>query len=76
MYTEQDVYKGILNDDLDLYTVMYYSQNSAEQAVAEKLQHRYNDIAVDHFLHPDDDFEKILDIIGEELYDEYGYLIE
>ena len=76
MVTEQDVYKGILNDELDLYMVMYHSRNSTEQAVAEELQERYNDIAVERFLHPDDDFEKILDIIGDELYEEYGYLVE
>lgn len=76
MYTEQDVYKGILNDELDLYMVMYHSRNSTELAVAEELQRRYDDIAVDRFLHPDDDFEKILDIIGDELYDEYGYLVK
>lgn len=76
MVTEQDVYKGILNDELDLYMVMYHSRNSTEQAVAEELQERYNDIVVERFLHPDDDFEKILDIIGDELYEEYGYLVE
>ena len=76
MITEQDVYKGILNDELDLYMVMYHSRNSTEQAVAEELQERYNDIVVERFLHPDDDFEKILDIIGDELYEEYGYLVE
>lgn len=76
MVTEQDVYRGILNDELDLYMVMYHSRNSTELAVAEQLQERYNDIAVDRFLHPDDDFEKILDIIGDELYAEYGYLVE
>lgn len=76
MVTEQDVYKGILNDELDLYMVMYHSRNSTEQAVAEELQERYNDVVVERFLHPDDDFEKILDIIGDELYEEYGYLVE
>lgn len=75
MVTEQDVYRGILNDKLDLYMVMYHSRNSTELAVAEKLQERYNDIAVDHFLHPDDDFEKILDIIGDEIYEEYKHLV-
>lgn len=76
MVTEQDVYKAILKDELDLYMVMYHSCNSTEQAVAEELQERYNDIVIENFLHPDDDFEKILDIIGDELYEEYGYLVE
>lgn len=75
MVTEQDVYKGILNDELDLYMVMYHSRNSTEQAVAEELQERYNDISINNFLHPDDDFEDILNIIADELYDEYKHLV-
>lgn len=74
MITEEDVYKGILNDELDLYMVMYHSRNSTEQTVAKELQSRYDDIAVERYLHPDDDFEKILDIIGDELYEEYKHL--
>jgi hypothetical protein len=75
MVTEEDVYKGILSDSLDLYMVMYHSQNATEQLVANKLQDRYNDIAIDNFLHPDDDFEDILNIIGDELYEEYKHLV-
>ena len=74
MVTEEDVYKGILNDELDLYMVMYHSRNSTERIVAEELQERYNDVAINNFLHPDDDFEKILDIIADQLYEEYKHL--
>ena len=75
MVTKEDVYKGILNDELDLYTVMYHSRNSTEQIVADQLQERYNNIAIDRYLHPDDDFEDILNIIADELYEEYKHLV-
>jgi hypothetical protein len=32
----------------------------------------YDDVALDHQLHPDDDFEKILDIVADQLDNDYG----
>jgi hypothetical protein len=32
----------------------------------------YNDVSIDNGLHPDDDFEKILDIVADQLAADYG----
>jgi hypothetical protein len=44
----------------------------SEQYVSKIMQDMYNDISIDQRLHPDDDFEQILDIVIDRLADDYG----
>jgi hypothetical protein len=44
----------------------------AEATAAKIIQQMYDDVAIDHHLHPDDDFEKILDIVADQLDNDYG----
>jgi hypothetical protein len=39
--------------------------------VSEKLQDMYDNASIDYKLHPDDDFEKIIDIIADQLAQDY-----
>jgi hypothetical protein len=58
--------------DLDAYDVMNHPKTPAEQEAAKVMQSMYDDVAIDHHLHPDDDFEKILDIVCDQLEQQYG----
>jgi len=58
--------------ELDIYDVMTNPKNPAEVTAAKIIQQMYDDVAIDHGLHPDDDFEPILDIVADQLADEYG----
>lgn len=58
--------------DLDAYDVMTNPKNPAEATAAKIIQQMYDDVAIDHHLHPDDDFEQILDIVTDHLDKDYG----
>ena len=58
--------------ELDIYDVMTNPKNPAEATAAKIIQQMYDDVAIDHHLHPDDDFEKILDIVADQLAADYG----
>lgn len=66
------IFQSLANGDMDIYTVMNNPQGAEEAYVAEKLQDMYDNVSVDYRLHPDDDFEQIIDIIGNQLADDYG----
>jgi hypothetical protein len=58
--------------ELDIYDVMTNPKTPAEAVAAKTIQQMYDDVAIDHHLHPDDDFEKILDIVADQLDNDYG----
>ncbi len=58
--------------DLDAYDVMTRPQGPAQTEAAKVIQDMYDEVAIDHHLHPDDDFEKILDIVTDQLDKDYG----
>ena len=51
------------NGELDIYDVMTNPKTPAEAVAAKIIQQMYDDVAIDHHLHPDDNFEEIFDII-------------
>lgn len=67
------VIQDLVNGDLDAYTVMNHPTTPSEQYVSKIMQDMYNDVSVDHRLHPDDDFEQILDIVIDRLAHDYGH---
>ena len=58
--------------ELDAYDVMTRPQGPAQAKAAEIIQGMYDDVAADNYPHPDDDFEKILDIVADQLDKDYG----
>ena len=66
------IFQSLANGELDIYTVMNNPQGAEEAYVAEKLQDMYDNVSIDYRLNPDDDFEEIIDIIGNQLADDYG----
>ena len=58
--------------ELDIYDVMTNPKNPAEVTAAKIIQQMYDDVSIDHHLHPDDDFEQILDIVADQLDKDYG----
>lgn len=58
--------------ELDAYDVMTRPQGPAQVKAAEIIQQMYDEVSIDHQLHPDDDFEKILDIVADQLDNDYG----
>jgi hypothetical protein len=58
--------------ELDAYDVMSNPKGPAQAQAAEIIQSMYDDVSIDNGLHPDDDFEKILDIVADQLAADYG----
>jgi hypothetical protein len=66
------ILRDIASGDLDAYDIMSNPKTPTEQAAAQMLQQMYDTVASDRHLHPDDDFEQILDIVADQLADDYG----
>lgn len=66
------IFQNLANGTMDIYDVMNNPKDAAEKYVSEKLQDMYDNISIDNRLHPDDNFEEIIDIMGDQLVDEYG----
>jgi hypothetical protein len=63
----QDLGKGIA----DIYDVMSSPSTPIEHAASDILQKMYDEVSIDHRLHPDDDFEEIIDIMAEQIAKDY-----
>lgn len=62
--------------ELDAYDVMNNPVGPAQVEASKYLQDKYDDIAIDYRLHPDDQFEEIIDIMCNQLSDDYPSLAE
>jgi hypothetical protein len=58
--------------ELDVYDVMTSPKTPDEVIAAKIIQQKYDDVSIDHHLHPDDQFEEILDIVCDQLEQDYG----
>lgn len=63
--------QDLASGEADIYDVMNHPSTPEEQYASKILQDMYDDVVIDSGLHPDDDFEEIIDIIGDRLADEY-----
>ena len=70
---KRQVFDQILDGEVDAYDVMSRPRGGAQEYVAMVLQDMYDDVARDHRLHPDDDFEQILDIVVDRIEKDYGH---
>jgi hypothetical protein len=70
------IIQSIIAGDTDPYDVMNHPQGPEEQYVAQILQKEYEDVAIDNRLHPDDDFEQILDRVVDRLAQDYGHQMD
>ena len=66
------IMQDLASGDMDIYQVMNNPQGPEESYVSDKLKDMYDAVASDYNLHPDDNFEEIIDIIASQLADEYG----
>lgn len=67
MAEADNIIQDIINGDLDAYDVMANPKTPEEEYVANMMQEMYDDVSIEYSLHPDDDFEKILDIVVDQL---------
>lgn len=67
------IIQDIISGALDAHDVMTNPTTPEEQYVAKLLQQEYDNVAMDHRLHPDDDFDKILDIVIDNLTNDYKH---
>jgi hypothetical protein len=64
----QDIGSG----EADIYDVMAHPKTPVEKYVSRILEKMYNDVSVDHpELHPDDNFEDILEIVADQIAADY-----
>lgn len=71
--SESEVMRQVASGKLDAYDVLNSPNNEMEKMASEIMQRMYDDIAIDNGLHPDDDFEEILNLVVDRIADDYGY---
>ncbi len=66
-YLMQEIGAG----EVDIYDI-YANPKTEEERYASKIVNRmYNDVAINYRLHPDDNFEEILDIVADQIAHDY-----
>lgn len=70
------VIQDIIAGELDAYDIMNNPKSPAEQYVSQILHREYENVAIDNGLHPDDDFEQILDRVVDHLAQDYGRTVD
>ena len=67
------IIQDIIDGELDAYDILSNPKSPEEKFVSQILQKEYDDVSIDNHLHPDDDFEKILDIVVDRLAHDYKH---
>jgi hypothetical protein len=57
--------------EVDAYDIYANPKTPVEQHVSKILNSMYDDVAINHRLHPDDDFEEILEIVTDQIAQDY-----
>jgi len=70
------IIQNIINGEADPYNLLTSPTTPEEQYVSKMLQQEYEDVAIDYRLHPDDDFEQILDRVVDRLEQKYGHQMD
>lgn len=70
------IIQDIINGELDAYDIMAHPKTPEEDYVSRLLQDEYEKVSIDHRLHPDDNFEEILDIVVDRLADDYKHDVD
>ena len=73
--SESEIMRRIASGELDAYQIMNSPKGPEEEAASKIVNDMYNDIINSDeigSLHPDDDFEQILDMVVDKIADEYG----
>jgi hypothetical protein len=64
----QDIARG----DVDIYNVYANPKTNVEKFVSDQIHEKYDEIVIDKGLHPDDDVERILQMIQDDLAKDYS----
>ena len=67
------IIQDIIDGTADAYDIMNHPKTPEEEYVAKILADKYEDVAREHRLHPDDDFEAILDRVVDQLAQDYKH---
>jgi len=70
------IIQNIIDGDADPYNLLTSPATPEEQYVSKMLQKEYEDVAIDYRLHPDDDFEQIMDRVVDRLAQKYGHQMD
>lgn len=62
----------ILNDDIDIYDILMDRETRIRDGEDVLIQEMYDGVAMDHGLHPDDDFEEIMELMLEQIQEDHG----
>jgi len=63
---------NLISGEREIYDVMNHPNSPEEVYVSEILNKLYDDVSIEHHLHPDDDFEEIEEYMVSALIDKYG----
>jgi hypothetical protein len=67
------IFQDIATGDMDIYELYQaHATDPVTKYAQDKLQSMYDDVAREHRLHPDDDFEDILDLVAQHIEQDYG----
>lgn len=68
------IFQDIANGDMDIYEL--YQSTPADPVTKyaqDQLMDMYDEVAREYRLHPDDDFEEILDLVAQHIEQDYGH---
>lgn len=67
------IIQDLISGEADAYNLLTSPTTPEEQYVSNILRKEYEDVSIDHGLHPDDDFEEIIDRVLDRLAQDYGH---
>lgn len=68
----EDTARLILDEDIDIYDILSDQESRIKPGEDVLIQEMYDEIAADHRLHPDDDFEEIIEILFGQIEADFG----
>ncbi len=66
-YLMQEIGAG----DVDIYDIYANPETDEEKYVSKIVKRMYDDVSINHGLHPDDNFEEILEIVADQIAQDY-----
>jgi hypothetical protein len=66
-YLMQEIGAG----DVDIYDIYANPQTDEEKYASKIVNRMYDDVSINHGLHPDDNFEEILEIVADQIAQDY-----
>lgn len=62
----------ILNDEIDIYDIISDRESRIQPGEDVLIQEMYDSVVIDNGLHPDDDFEEVIELMLNQIAEDHG----